>query len=304
MKSSPIKKIEAFLFLTGFVSILGQIVLLRELNIAFRGIELIYTLAFSAWLTGTALGVSAGKRNYVPTDNRIIILFLLIAILFPIDLYFIRNLHILYGGVAGAYLPFGKQILSMFTALLPVSIATGILFQMAAKRYAAQGKTLAVAYSIESLGGLTGGASSSLLIMIGLQNFEITLICSAICLAAFVIKIERVHYKYIFSLILMVLVIGSLFYNKPIDNWITSEGFGRKVESIDTPYNRITIAASNSQVSFFEDNALSYETETFEAEEFVQLSSLQSVNPNNVLILGGGFKGITDQLALHFRFQK
>ena len=81
MKSSPNKKIEAFLFLTGFVSILGQIVLLRELNIAFRGIELIYTLAFSAWLTGTALGVSAGKRNYVPTDNRIIILFLLIAIL-------------------------------------------------------------------------------------------------------------------------------------------------------------------------------------------------------------------------------
>jgi len=221
----------------------------------------------------------------------------LIAILFPIDLFFIRNLHILYGGVAGAYLPFGKQILSMFTALLPVSIATGILFQMAAKRYAAQGKTLAGAYSIESLGGLTGGASSSLLIMIGLQNFEITLICSAICLAAFVIKIERVHYKYIFSLILMVLVIGSLFYNKPIDNWITSEGFGRKVESIDTPYNRITIAASNSQVSFFEDNALSYETETFEAEEFVQLSSLQSVNPNSVLILGGGFKGITEQLA-------
>src|ERR1035438_6800684 len=91
MTSSPVKKIETFLFLTGFVSILGQIVLLRELNIAFRGIELVYTLAFSSWLIGTALGVSLGKRNYVPPDKRIMILFLLIGILFPFDLFFIRN---------------------------------------------------------------------------------------------------------------------------------------------------------------------------------------------------------------------
>ena len=77
MKSFPVKKTETFLFLTGFVSILGQIVLLRELNIVFRGIELVYTLAFSAWLIGTALGVSIGKRNYVPPDEKIIILFLI-----------------------------------------------------------------------------------------------------------------------------------------------------------------------------------------------------------------------------------
>ena len=79
MISSINKKAVTFLFLTGFVSILGQIVLLRELNIAFRGIELIYTFAFSAWLIGTALGVSLGKRNYIPSQNKIIILFLFIG---------------------------------------------------------------------------------------------------------------------------------------------------------------------------------------------------------------------------------
>lgn len=296
MKSFPVKKTETFLFLTGFVSILGQIVLLRELNIAFRGIELVYTLAFSAWLIGTALGVSIGKRNYVPPDKIIIILFLLIGILFPIDLFFIRNMHILFGGVTGAYLPFGKQIISMFTALLPVSIIAGILFQWVAKRYIASAKTLAGAYAIESLGGLIGGAVSSLLIMAGLQNFEITLICSIVCLTTFVINIDIARYRYIASFILLILVVGSLFYNRSLDNWMTSEGYGRRIESIDTPYNRITIASFHNQVSFFEDNALSYETETFEAEEFVQLASLQSVNPNYVLVLGGGFKGIIGQL--------
>src|ERR1017187_3911070 len=147
MTSSPVKKIETFLFLTGFVSILGQIVLLRELNIAFRGIELVYTLSFSVWLIGTSLGVTIGKRNYVPADNRIIILFLLIVLLFPLDLFFIRNLHIIFGGITGAYLPFGKQIISMFAALLPVSIVAGILFQWVAKRYISSDKTLAGAYA-------------------------------------------------------------------------------------------------------------------------------------------------------------
>ena len=170
MKSSPVKKIETFLFLTGFVSILGQIVLLRELNIAFRGIELVYTLAFGAWLIGTAVGALLGKRNYVPPDNRIIILFLLTGILFPIDLFFIRIITILFGGVTGAYLPFGKQIISMFAALLPISILAGVLFQWTARRYIAADKTLARAYAIESLGGLTGGAASSLLIMNALAS--------------------------------------------------------------------------------------------------------------------------------------
>jgi spermidine synthase len=296
MKTSSFKKAETFLFLTGFVSILGQIVLLRELNIAFRSIELIYTLAFGVWLIGTALGVSVGKRNYVPPDNRIIILFLLIGLLFPLDIFFIRNLHSLFGGITGAYLPFGKQIISMSTALLPVSLLSGILFQWIAKRYVASEKTLAGAYAIESLGGLTGGAASSLLIMAGLQNFEITIICSIVCITAFVINIDSTRFRYIASFILLILVVGSLFYNKSLDNWMTSEGYDRKVESIDTPYNRITIASSNDQISFYEDNALSYETETLEAEEFVQLASLQSVSPDHVLVLGGGFKGIIEQL--------
>jgi len=34
-----------YLFFIGFVSILGQVALLRELSVAFYGVELIYTLA-------------------------------------------------------------------------------------------------------------------------------------------------------------------------------------------------------------------------------------------------------------------
>ena len=47
----------AYLLVIGFISILGQVVLLRELNVAFYGVELIYTLAIGVWLfsSGDAL---------------------------------------------------------------------------------------------------------------------------------------------------------------------------------------------------------------------------------------------------------
>ena len=51
------------LFLTGFVSLIGQIVLLRELNVAFFGVELIYLIALGVWLLLTALGTIAGRRR-------------------------------------------------------------------------------------------------------------------------------------------------------------------------------------------------------------------------------------------------
>ncbi len=38
------------LFLVGLVSMLAQVVILRELNVAFYGVELIYILAIGAWL--------------------------------------------------------------------------------------------------------------------------------------------------------------------------------------------------------------------------------------------------------------
>jgi len=50
-----------YLLITGFISILGQVVILRELNVAFYGIELIYIIALGIWLLGTAAGTISGK---------------------------------------------------------------------------------------------------------------------------------------------------------------------------------------------------------------------------------------------------
>ena len=151
-----------YLIAVGFFSILGQVVILRELNVAFYGIELIYILSFAFWLLGTAIGAAAGRRSYFPKEITIHFIFLLSAILLIIDIIFIRGIRNLFGGVRGGYLPFTTQMIGLLIALIPIGLLNGLLFQWSAKRFVVDNETLAKAYAIESAGGVIGALCSAL----------------------------------------------------------------------------------------------------------------------------------------------
>ena len=141
-----------YLIAVGFFSILGQVVILRELNVAFFGIELIYILSFAFWMIGTAIGAAVGRQSYIPEEKKIHKLFLVSAILLIVDIIFIRDIRNLFGGVRGGYLPFTIQVSALSIALLPIGLLAGLLFQFSAKRFVDKNETLAKAYAIESAG--------------------------------------------------------------------------------------------------------------------------------------------------------
>src|SRR5690606_27287358 len=164
----------------GLISILGQVVLIRELNVAFYGVELIYLLALGIWLLWTAAGAVIGRRNHFPSPGQIAVLFILFGISLPVDVMFIRSSRLIFGGVPGAYLPIILQFTIVVVSLLPVGLLSGLLFQWAAKTYMKDGRTLALAYAIESAGGFIGGFVSTLLILWGIRNFSAVLVCSLV----------------------------------------------------------------------------------------------------------------------------
>jgi spermidine synthase len=287
-----------YLIAVGFFSLLGQVVILRELNVAFYGIELIYLLSFGFWLAGTAIGASVSRRSYIPEDKNIQSLFLISAIAIIIDIVFIRGIRILFGGVEGGYLPFLIQIAGLIIALIPVSVLSGILFQCTAKMFIRENGTLAKAYSIESFGGVIGGLCSTLFLTLGISNLSTSLVCSA-CILVIVIfnsDMSKDGVHIFLSPIALILILLMLTLSRRIDLIKTAWNHPYLIETIDTPYSRVTITSSEKQISVFEDDALSYETESVSAEEFVQISTLQKSNFNNVLVLGGGFEGIISEL--------
>ncbi|MFH1573418.1 MAG: hypothetical protein ABIG68_05510, partial [Acidobacteriota bacterium] len=137
-----------YLWVVGFVTLLGQAVLLRELNVAFYGVELIYLLSLGVWILWGALGVMLSRRRTAHGRGLIRALLVLYSLLLPLDLAFVRGIRVLFSDVPGAYLSFPLQALALSLALMPIGLLSGLLFQKAAVYRIRRGSTLALAYAV------------------------------------------------------------------------------------------------------------------------------------------------------------
>ncbi|MDM8522095.1 hypothetical protein QUF80_01885 [Desulfococcaceae bacterium HSG8] len=293
-----------YLLIVGFISLLGQVVILRELNIAFYGVELVYVLAMGIWLLWTGIGALIGRRNYTPSVRVIKFLLAIFAILLPAELAFIRGSRLLFGGVPGGYLPFGQQLVVVIISLLPVGILLGLLFQWTAKLYIREGKNLALAYAVESAGALMGGLASTLLLHFGVQNFTITILCGVVAvLSSFSRETPKDEAglpgdEYFKSAVFFILMF-IFFSSGKADHFMTRWNHPHLVDTCDSPYSRLTISGRQGQLSVFENNALAFETQGTSAEEFVHLAAIQHPKPDRVLVAGGGTEGIVREILKH-----
>ncbi len=289
-----------YLCVVGFATLLGQAILLRELNVAFYGVELVYLLALGVWLLWSALGAAAAGRQRPPTVGQLRFLLVLFALLLIADTVFIRGIRVIFSDVPGAYLPFEMQLLSMALALLAPALLSGLLFQRAAALYVAGGRSLASAYSIESVGALAGGLVATVALALGVQNFTAALICAVVGLATAALPQQRGRLGVAVTVISgMVTLLLLLPFSDPLDRLMTSWTHPNLAASRDTPYGRLTLTRSGEQISLFENDALSFESESTAAEEFVHLPALQRPAPRRMLLLGGFAEGIIPETLQH-----
>ncbi|MDP1992820.1 MAG: hypothetical protein Q8K00_17550 [Syntrophales bacterium] len=289
------------LLLTGFVSLIGQIVLLRELNVAFFGVELIYLIALGVWLLLTALGTITLRRRSSSSPDRTAVLLLLFALFLPLGIVFLRASRLVLGGILGAYLPFPRQMAALVIALLPVGLLSGLLFRTAAVLYAGKGRTLAGAYGIESVGALAGGLLATLCLRWGIQNLPLAFACCLIAAIAALFLFRRggaLRHRGVAAGLAMLMAI-LLWQAAPLDLRMTAWNHPGLLDTRDSPYGRITVETHAGQVSVFTDDSLSFETEGTETELFAHLSALQQANPQRILVLGGGIDGTVRELLRH-----
>jgi spermidine synthase len=283
----------------GLISILGQVILLRELNVSFYGVELIYLLALGIWLFWTAFGAVIGRRNYSPSVNHIAVLFVIFGITIPLDIVFIRSSRLIFGGIPGTYLTFFQQLTVAVISMLPAGLLSGLLFQWTARAYVATGRTLAKAYAIESAGGLLGGLFATLFIMWGLRNLSVAFLCALISVIIPLIILRGLRASLLrgSAIVLACIFLVLLWKTDSLDFRMTAWNHPNLMESNDSPYGRITVTKRYNQIAVFENDALAFETEGTDAEYFCHLAALQHPNPQNVLILGGGVEGIVGEIS-------
>jgi len=307
-----INSVRLILFNIGLISLLSQVILLRELAVAFYGVELIYIFAMGIWLFFTAAGAML-SRYRIATAGAITGAFLCLAILLPLDVLFIRASRLLFSGVPGAYLPFYQQLIVPVLALFPVGLLTGFLFPLAAAIYIdkkplkgmADGhikrpqRTLALAYGIESLGALAGGILSSLFLKFHLPLLAATLLGSVFIALTPLIFLKKIGRGWKLVPVVAVCGLVALGWTSWIDRKTIAWNHPHLVESKDTAYGRITVTGLSGQAAVFENDVLSFETEGMEGETFAHLTALQHPHPRQILLLGGGMEGIVESLRQH-----
>ncbi len=294
------------LLIIGFISILGQVVLLRELSVAFYGIELIYTLAIGVWLLCTAAGALISRRDREPFPGQVQVLLLTFALILPLDVVFIRAIRPVFSGVPGAYLPFDRQLLALTIALLPIGLLLGLGFRRAAGFFLEQGRSLPEAYAVESAGGLAGGLVSTALLVLGIQNLTTSLVCGLAAAGACMMPGRLTAGSHrgsrrdrIVAGAVAGVLIAAILNSTALDRLTTGWSHPDLVNVTDTPYGRLAVSAREAQVVVFENDALAFETEGTTAEEFVHLAALEHPHPNRVLLLGGGVEGTVREILKH-----
>ena len=136
-------------FLLGFISVVAQVILIRELMTVFSGHELVFVVVLGVWL----LGIAAGSALVRFKDMRWAFSFLLFSILLvPLIVVAVRFLKPVLGIPLGGVADIGVVILGAAVLLFPLTVVLGAVFAVLSRQ--ASGKDV---YASEALGFVAGG---------------------------------------------------------------------------------------------------------------------------------------------------
>lgn len=285
------------LFLTGLISLLGQISLLRELHVAYFGIELIYIIALSIWMMGTAAGAAFGKKQTVPDNQKLNFLFFIFGLTFLFELVFVRMIRVVFSDIPGAFLPFHLQLLALSLSILPPGFISGFLFQQVARKSVSRHYTFIKAYAVESFGAVAGGIISTALIWLEFNNFLILVLC--VWIVFFNAARNWVVNSVRNSVLLLTAFIASLMFTPNLDRTTSRITHPNFFAGKDTPAGRFIIEKSDQYFSFFSDDALVFYSNNYQAEELVHIPFAFDSGLKSVALTGNGYAGILAELLKH-----
>ncbi len=290
----------SFFMMLGYISIMAQLVLLREFIKNFHGNELVIGIFLAVWMILTALGARIGSGYVVPMNPRRISFLLVTMSGLPILVYLLLilvNRFLFLPGLQPGLLDTVISVLiltSLFTGL------SGFLFGVVS-RSVKNSINKASPYMLDAIGSVAGGILCSMLFMHLLDNFQLlaflfmTTSVSVIIIYRFPVRrgprwilIMAVTLLFVLSLIpgLQNELQGLRYRNEEI------------LETRDTPIGNLTFTLANEQVTGYMDGTpVITSSDLMKAEESVHFPSLQLSNPASFLLLGGGWSGQITEVA-------
>jgi spermidine synthase len=296
----------------GFSAVVGQVVLMRELIVAFNGNEISLGIMLAAWLFWTAAGSSlAGLMLHRIRDPRhaaIALELLQAATLLP-TIWVLRESKTFFQSVPGELVGLLPMLISAFICLSVFCIVSGALFVVAARffeheSHATSRGAAGSAYLLDAAGSAIGGVLASVLLLRFLDPFQIAFVVAILnlCIAvALQLKSRRrlaleVGIAVCAAIPLLTSVAPCLDKAARAEQW---RGFNL-VTSRDTIYGNLAVTQTGPIRSIYTDGViLANAPDPAAAEEAVHYALLEHPAPHSILLIGGGTNGAINEAFKH-----
>lgn len=306
-------------FAFGFASMVGQILLLRELIVVFYGNELSVGIMLASWLFWVAVG-SWGINNVLhfiegklKIENLLSFLFpyLLISVsaILPLSIFLVRNIKNILKVSAGEIIGLVPMSISSFLVLAPICILFGLLFAISCRLVSYKAEkapvNIGVVYIIEATGAALGGLAFVFILVHILKSLQIAIFVGILnILAALILTrfkenpFRRLVYLSLLSLAFLFLIYGANDFDFRIRQlqWKNFE----LIDIRNSVYGNIVLTKLDSQLNLFENGLLVSSTQDpLTAEEAVHYALLEHPNPKEILLIGGSLNGSLDEVLKH-----
>ncbi|MBU0758805.1 MAG: fused MFS/spermidine synthase [Candidatus Omnitrophica bacterium] len=290
----------------GFTSMVGQIIIIRELIVVFYGNELSLGVILASWLFWVAFGSFALGRltdRLKPRQNLLANLQLITALALPLNLVLIRNIKSILKIPAGQIIDFVPILGVSFVSLSFICAILGFTFVLISKCSAgkALNPSLGIGriYLVEGLGASIGGVIYSFFLIKALSPFENIFMLSGINILASIL----VHRSILTLLYILALCLGfTLKWPLSLERQTRQAQFRpfKLVESADSIYGNVSVTKIGTDFSFYENGFLVFTSGDFlTSEESVQYAMLEHPRPRDILLIGGGYAGSLEQVLKH-----
>jgi len=314
------------MFGIGVLSVLAQVLLLREMLVVFHGNELSFGAIMGCWLLCVGAGAFGARllrrdsRFRTWTRHLLYLLPILVACALPVQVWFLRGVRLVLGVGAGEYVPFARMLGAVFLACLPCCAGIGMFFPLACewgvkdrRRVDADvAGTVSRVYTAEAVGSMLGGVALTFLLLTRLSPLQIVVMAGvAGLLTASCVAPGRVL-RSVINAICMLFVIGAVATNAVVtweprfverrwegilDGGDARSPLVRLVDSLDTVYQNLTLTETFGQYALFGDGELLFVFPD-EIEDEHTIHPMMGMYPGarRVLVLGGNPVGDIPQL--------
>jgi len=290
----------------GATSIIGQIIIIRELIVVFYGNELSLGVILASWLFWVSFGSSVLGRllDRVKAKEKLLSnIQLLTSLILPLTIFLIRNIKSILNIPAGRIIGFipmlGSSFLSLSLACMMLGFTFVLISKLSASNSKIPSKEVGKIYLLEGLGASIGGLIYSFLLIKTLSPLQNAFIVASLNLFA-----SLLFNKNIFQLFYLIILSLTFIFNWPsyLENHTRKLQFRpfELVESIDSIYGNIAVAKIGKEFSFYENGLLIFTSgDRLTSEESVHYAMLEHPAPENILLIGGGVSSSLKEILKH-----